>query len=457
MRKKSIFRIFLIGIFTFSFTLILINCRSDQDELETNDISDDNTLLFDRLIETAVSKKNIFNIKQSILNESNRGLGASFEALYGTPHFDKTIHFTNRVGKAIVIIPLTDINNIVQNILVGFEEQNILEYRVINRAEKRGTIMHLDSSVQERGEYTDFSRGELGGIFTNIEILLGGGTQPSFMEIDIDAFEDGCWEWGDCPDDCDDCDACFNSVPCPTSGGSEGGDGGFGNSGGGDPGSGDPGGFGGEGNPGGSGSGGSGGYNGSGGTSNNPHEGLDGLDPFLEIFETPCPGDPLNSIALAPQLGASGREGGLFGCVRYGSTDCTTPRNKKHSGLDLASPSGTDIHSMYSGVVTKVNYQANGAGYYTTVQSVVNGDIINILYFHLMFNTLSEGDTIEQGDIIGLQGDSGNLASAILNGNAISHLHIKIKDSNGIALDPREYLGTPMDSLGFTTPNPNCD
>ena len=174
----------------------------------------------------------------------------------------------------------------------------------------------------------------------------------------------------------------------------------------------------------------------------------------------PCPKNPLPNIELAHQLGASGWKGGMFGCTRFGANHCTTPRNKKHKGLDLANPYGAPIYAMYDGVVTKFTQKKNGivigAGHYVSITSTVNGELIKILYFHMQENGRQSG-TVQAGDIIGFQGDSGNLKGAIADDYAISHLHIKIKDSNNNAIDPRAYLGTEMDINGNVTQNQGCN
>lgn len=184
-------------------------------------------------------------------------------------------------------------------------------------------------------------------------------------------------------------------------------------------------------------------------------------------FVPPCPGDPLHSIELAHQLGASGWKGGMFGnnnspggCTRFGANHCPTPRNKAHNGLDLISNYGQPIYAMYDGVASKLTQRKNGnvvgAGHYVSITSIVNGEEITILYFHLQEDNRFSGN-VEAGQIIGFQGDSGNLKNAIRGGNAVSHLHIKVKDENGFPLDPRFYLGTNMDVNGNVTQNTNCN
>lgn len=162
----------------------------------------------------------------------------------------------------------------------------------------------------------------------------------------------------------------------------------------------------------------------------------------------PCIGDPLPDPKVAPQT-HSGIMGGMYGKTRSGNT-------KWHTGLDLKSNYGDPIYAMYDGTATKRTQikdgQVVGAGYFVDVASTINGQTVNILYFHMQ-NAERVSGSVKAGDIIGYQGDSGNLKAAIDENYAISHLHIKIKE-NGAHVDPRGYLKTNINSSGTTTNNP---
>ena len=165
----------------------------------------------------------------------------------------------------------------------------------------------------------------------------------------------------------------------------------------------------------------------------------------------PCVGDPLAIVEIAPQLGASGMQGALHDtCARFNSNySCRGVRGrKKHDGVDLKNPYGAPIFASYDGIAKKGtqlddNGELDGAGYYVGVTSRVNGNEVRLVYFHLQEDRRTTG-TIKAGDIIGYQGDSGNLEAGIKRGFATSHVHVKARE-NGRPTDPLNYFKTKID------------
>mgnify|MGYP000344604643 FL=1 len=84
-----------------------------------------------------------------------------------------------------------------------------------------------------------------------------------------------------------------------------------------------------------------------------------------------------------------------------------------------------------------------GAGHYVGVISRVNGKKIRLVYFHLQKNRRTTG-TIKAGDIIGYQGVSGNLKSAIEDKNTTSHVHVKARENDKPA-EPLDHFKTKID------------
>ena len=159
--------------------------------------------------------------------------------------------------------------------------------------------------------------------------------------------------------------------------------------------------------------------------------------------EKPCPGDPVPNPKIAPQKGASGIKSGLFGCNRfYSKSICGGVKgSKKHAGIDIKSNYGDPIYATHDGTSRLVTQfkkgKVVGAGHYVEITSVINGSTVKILYFHLQKENRKSG-SVKAGDIIGYQGDSGNLKNGIAQGYAESHVHIKMKIGNN-SVDPK-YL-----------------
>lgn len=66
-----------------------------------------------------------------------------------------------------------------------------------------------------------------------------------------------------------------------------------------------------------------------------------------------------------------------------------------------------------------------------------------MVYFHLQEQNRVSGN-VKAGDIIGYQGDSGNLKGAIEQGQTVSHLHLKTQE-NGDYVNPLNHLKTKID------------
>jgi hypothetical protein len=170
-----------------------------------------------------------------------------------------------------------------------------------------------------------------------------------------------------------------------------------------------------------------------------------------KCVKKPCVGDPLAIVEIAPQLGPSGMQGALHDtCARYNEKyTCKGVRGrKKHDGVDLKNPYGAPIFASYDGIAKEDkqlndNGELDGAGYYVGVTSRVNGKKIRLVYFHLQKDRRTSG-TVKAGDIIGYQGVSGNLKSAIEDKNTTSHVHVKARENDKPA-EPLDHFKTKID------------
>lgn len=103
-----------------------------------------------------------------------------------------------------------------------------------------------------------------------------------------------------------------------------------------------------------------------------------------------------------------------------------------HQGIDLGAPTGTPILAAYSGQVIASGY----AGGYGKAVVLAHDDSRRTRYAHMSEIHVSEGDWINQGDIVGLVGSTGNSTGP--------HLHFEFWQRNDtnewIALDISEQL-----------------
>jgi murein DD-endopeptidase MepM/ murein hydrolase activator NlpD len=119
----------------------------------------------------------------------------------------------------------------------------------------------------------------------------------------------------------------------------------------------------------------------------------------------------------------SGRITSLFGEVR------TTG---KHQGIDIANDIGTPVKATANGQVIAVGYAGNfGKRIMVYHGTDKNGYTYVTVYAHLSKINVKIGDSVSQGDTIGLMGNTGRSTG--------SHLHYEIR-INGIPVDPIPYL-----------------
>jgi murein DD-endopeptidase MepM/ murein hydrolase activator NlpD len=98
-----------------------------------------------------------------------------------------------------------------------------------------------------------------------------------------------------------------------------------------------------------------------------------------------------------------------------------------HKGVDLVAPKGTPIYASRGGTVTGATY-GSAAGYYVRIN---HGDGFSSIYMHMEYYTVSVGQTVSQGQVIGYVGKSG-VASGY-------HLHFGIS-YNGAYVNPCAYV-----------------
>lgn len=103
---------------------------------------------------------------------------------------------------------------------------------------------------------------------------------------------------------------------------------------------------------------------------------------------------------------------------------------KMHYGVDLAVAQGTPIYATKSGTVTTATY-GSANGYYV---SISHNDGTGSLYAHMTNYTVSVGQYVNQGDVIGYVGSTGWSTGP--------HLHFEIF-YGGSNVNPMDYISIP--------------
>ena len=113
--------------------------------------------------------------------------------------------------------------------------------------------------------------------------------------------------------------------------------------------------------------------------------------------------------------------------ARYGQSSGLWSSGR-HTGLDFAGPSGSTIVSVAGGTVTSAGYE----GAYGNKTVVTLEDGTEIWYCHQSRVTVSPGDQVAPGDVIGYTGSTGNVTGP--------HLHLEVHPGGGGAVDPYAAL-----------------
>ena len=126
---------------------------------------------------------------------------------------------------------------------------------------------------------------------------------------------------------------------------------------------------------------------------------------------------------------ASGTSKGFIWPTIGGYVSCGIWGYKGHTGTDIAGCGyGSNIYASAAGTVVKVKWGNTGYGYYVIIN---HGDGIQTLYAHMSNIYVKQGQYVNQGDIIGAMGSTGNSTG--------THLHFEIR-INGQYVNPLNYV-----------------
>ena len=124
------------------------------------------------------------------------------------------------------------------------------------------------------------------------------------------------------------------------------------------------------------------------------------------------------------------------------SVDIVSYKNRVINGKTYWTTKGAKVYAVASGTVTKSTYKSNTYGHYVNID---HGNGLSSLYAHMDVRYVSVGDTVVQGQVIGLVGNTGNCwpRPSASNPAAGSHLHFEMR-LNGNRVNPENYLPSPL-------------
>ncbi|MBQ4546200.1 MAG: peptidoglycan DD-metalloendopeptidase family protein [Oscillospiraceae bacterium] len=126
---------------------------------------------------------------------------------------------------------------------------------------------------------------------------------------------------------------------------------------------------------------------------------------------------------------ASGTSKGFIWPTIGGHVSCPIWGYKGHTGVDIAGCGyGSNIYASAAGTVVKVKWGNTGYGYHVIIN---HGNGIQTLYAHMSNIYVKNGQYVNQGDIIGAMGSTGNSTG--------THLHFEIR-INGQYVNPLNYV-----------------
>ncbi len=117
-----------------------------------------------------------------------------------------------------------------------------------------------------------------------------------------------------------------------------------------------------------------------------------------------------------------------------------------HTGTDLGAPEGTPVLATKDGKVSTADYLG---GYGLTVILSHNNGTQETRYAHLSQILVRPGETVQQGDVVGLVGSTGNSTGP--------HLHFELRELTAqgwVLVDPNELMNYAVANLVDALNNP---
>ena len=140
--------------------------------------------------------------------------------------------------------------------------------------------------------------------------------------------------------------------------------------------------------------------------------------------------EPIQVLSSSSGGSATGSSSSFIWPVDGGHVTCGINGYWGHTGMDIGANRGIVIRAAASGTVVKAVRQYYAYGIHVKIS---HGNGIYTLYAHMSQLAVSYGDYVQQGQIIGYVGMTGNASG--------NHCHFEII-INGRFMDPAKYIGT---------------
>jgi murein DD-endopeptidase MepM/ murein hydrolase activator NlpD len=146
-----------------------------------------------------------------------------------------------------------------------------------------------------------------------------------------------------------------------------------------------------------------------------------GMGADIAAFSSPIPQRAISVPSRMPLEGAQLTS-------NYGMrTHPVLGGRRKHTGIDLAAPTGTPIYATADGVIGRADWYSS----YGLYISINHGASMETRYAHLSRLAVAAGDNVKKGDLIGYVGSTGRSTGP--------HLHYEVR-VDGLAVNPIPYM-----------------
>ena len=168
---------------------------------------------------------------------------------------------------------------------------------------------------------------------------------------------------------------------------------------------------------------------------------IDGMEQAREVINSVVTREPIPEqigvgtyIAQPASTSTTVDGNGMFGWpVNGGRISDHFGGERKHKGLDIAAPTGTEVYASADGKVIRAGWNSGGYGNYVIIE---HPDGYRTLYAHGSEVIAVEGQEVEKGQLILLVGSTGDSTGP--------HCHFEVRVNN-ICVNPEDYLRVNVD------------